>query len=479
MVVPRLSQAYMKIFSAKSCKDRLVELHAWLGGVIENTQTYCAQKEVFEAADHGIDSKEAVPAMILASFLFAGANLPFPHVFRGMPSFAFAMEEVNLQLTKAPVYPSKLRSSLETNSGLGLRLTASHEQEGRFIGAMVSGFLRDASELDRHLAQLNIGSKLVRINGVDVADEPFDKVLSHLRSAGMPLRLRFVYNPQVQRRPRGRSVYLQRNDSFATDNGSMMSENHTRRSSAATTHEGSMDTVSSTRTLISDSPSEKLLAPTSRAPSSSESATELSAIKRFHSVDSRKSTTSSVGGIFGSVFSDLFGRRRGDTADMMLDNQIDEIFSWDDVGGDFQDLISRGFFTFLSQAMLHELRVRRKTIAGDTFMGDDVPDEKEWRKLDKRKGQGIWSTAAGPMGLALGACKLRDVEAAMLEIPPVVSFVVGRLLTLVGLLTSCCVSCSSSLHVLASWAARSDSPRALCSYPLTTRARLVRALPKS
>ncbi|KAJ0402188.1 hypothetical protein ATCC90586_008787 [Pythium insidiosum] len=328
MAVPKLSQAYMKLFAAKSCKDRLVELHSWLTGVIENTQTFCAQRQVL--VDDGqpmlsaLDTPDAVPALILASFLLAGANHPFPHVFRGIPSFALALEEINLQLTKAPVYPSKLRSSVETHAGLGLRLAASHEQQGTYVGAMVSGFLRDVSELDKQLAQLNVGSKL---------------------------------GPGAS--------------------------NHA-----------------------------------ARPPSGSSSAVELSNLKRRgYTVDTRRSM-----GLFGSVFSDLFGgKKRGETTDLMFDNQLEEIFSWDDIGGDFEDIISRGFFTYLSHAMLLELRRRRESIVRDSLHDrhENEMDELALKALEKRKGHGIWSTATGPMGLALGSCKLRDVEAAMLEVPPV------------------------------------------------------------
>ncbi|TMW65545.1 hypothetical protein Poli38472_008187 [Pythium oligandrum] len=427
MVVPRLSQAYMKIFSAKSCKDRLVELHAWLTGVIENTQTYCQQKSsIFttippERMNPAIlDKTDALPALILASFLLAGANHPFPHLFKGMPSFAFAKEETNILLTKAPVYPSKLRSSLETNAGLGLRLTASHEQHGKYYGAMVSGFLRDVSEMDKQLAQVNVGSKLVCINGVDVADEPFEKVLSFLRSASLPLRLRFVYNPHLQRRTRGRSVYL-RGESSAAGALASPSGVRGRRSSTMSTYRDSMDRLSfdvtptsnssSTNTRNSRTSTTGVGNGLTRAASASASGAELGGnVKRSQSVDARKSM-----GIFGSVFSDLFGRRRVETADMVFDNQTEEIFSWDDMGGEHQDLISRGFFTYLPQSMLHEMRSRHKSFQTNY----EEPDEKAWKDLDKRKGQGIWSTAAGPVGLAFGACKLRDIEAAMLEIPPV------------------------------------------------------------
>ncbi|GLD92239.1 hypothetical protein PINS_up000772 [Pythium insidiosum] len=437
MAVPKLSQAYMKLFAAKSCKDRLVELHAWLVGVIENTQTFCAQRQVL--VDDGqpvlsaLDAPDAVPALILASFLLAGANHPFPHVFRGIPSFALALEEINLQLTKAPVYPSKLRSSVETHAGLGLRLAASHEQQGTYVGAMVSGFLRDVSELDKQLAQVNVGSKLVRINGVDVTDEPFDKVLIHLRNAGLPLRLRFVYNPHLHRRARGRSVLVRGGDLSSLGPG--MSEKH-RRDSAVSSDRDSFSATAMTPTSLSSTTSSSTASAidvsvrnrqvgvgqgnnnAARPPSGSATAAELSSLKRRgYTVDTRRSM-----GLFGSVFSDLFGaRKRGETTDLMFDNQLEEIFSWDDIGGDFQDIISRGFFTYLSQAMLLELRRRRESLVGDSIMDrhDAEADEAAVKALEKRKGHGVWSTATGPMGLSFGSCKLRDVEAAMLEVPPV------------------------------------------------------------
>ncbi|KAG6616560.1 Lysine-specific demethylase 7B [Phytophthora cinnamomi] len=267
--VPRLSQAYLKIFHAQHCKDRLVELHKWLEGVAENTQSYCLQlqhkqeqqerekllalqqqrlaqleqqarlkaarkqhkthsssnataarpdvpttsmstgrlrapsttassrrrssislKTVEQQGDPALyvlrtDKAEALPVVMLSCFLFAGANCPFPHVFRGMPTFALAMEELNVQLTQAApaAYPSKLKNSMTSRAGLGLRLTASHEQEGQFLGATVAGFLRDQQELDPALADVPVGAKLVRVNGVNVSDAPFDQVLVQLREA--------------------------------------------------------------------------------------------------------------------------------------------------------------------------------------------------------------------------------------------------------------------------------------------------------
>lgn len=449
MVVPRLSQAYMKIFYAKQCKDRLVELHAWLTGVIENTQNFYQQQDQQQPEHSGSatnDSRqEEMPALWLAAFLFAGANTPFPHYFRGLPSFAFALEEVNIQLTKAPIFPSKLRSSIETNAGLGLRLTPSHDQQGKFIGATVSGFLRDASELDASLAKVPIGAKLVRINGMDVTDEAFDKVLSHLRSVGLPLRLRFLYNPHLHRRQRAKSLYLKDAESgidigSPTQSRLQDAQSQSRRMSSGASTVSSSDNVQelqfrtrSSVALPTTTPSPLAKPPTSGG--SIASARSDSMAQRRYSMDSRKSI-----GIFSSVFGDLFGRKRNETADVLYANQVDDVFSWDDLGGEFRDIISRGFFSFLSQSLLYELRQKErlqydesklKQSSSSTLSANNNSEtDKALKALNERKGQGVWTTSTGPMGFSFGACKLRDVEAAMLEIPPVVS---GVSIKMVGL----------------------------------------------
>lgn len=423
MVVPRLSQAYMKIFHAKHCKDRMVELHAWLEGVIENTQTYCSQKGLTQdeflqrLENYGNVSNsgtEIMPAIMLSCFLLCGANTPFPHYFRGMPAFAMALEEMNIQLaTKAPVFASKLRSSLGTNSGLGLRLTPTYEQQGKYFGATIGGFLRDSSELDANLARVNVGSKLVRINGVDVADEPFDKVLLHLRSVGMPLRLRFLYDPQLSSRHHSKSLYLKDGDTVVTGTGKDAKTQNER--SQRSSFGASMDDTFQGSSVISTRSASK------GASASLVAMDGATAAQRSYSVDSRKSVS-----IFSSVFGDIFGRKRNDTADMLLssNNQIENIFSWDDIGGEYSDQVSRGFFSFLPQSILHELRQKRMPYVGKTkndMVADAEDDAKTWKTLDKRKGQGIWSTSTGPLGLCFGACKIRDVQAAMLETPPAVS----------------------------------------------------------
>uniref|UniRef100_M4BWF0 PX domain-containing protein n=1 Tax=Hyaloperonospora arabidopsidis (strain Emoy2) TaxID=559515 RepID=M4BWF0_HYAAE len=129
------------------------------------------------------DNSEALPVMMLSSFLLAGANCPFPHVFKDMPMFALALNERNVQLERVArsAYPSRLKNSMRTRAGLGLRLTPSQEQDGQYLGATVAGFLRNKNELDPALVDIPVGARLVRVNGIDVNDVPFDQVLIQLR----------------------------------------------------------------------------------------------------------------------------------------------------------------------------------------------------------------------------------------------------------------------------------------------------------
>lgn len=521
--VPRLSQAYLKIFHAQHCKDRLVELHKWLEGVAENTQSYCQQlqhkqeqqekeqlhalqqqrlvqleqhaavnkkqhksrsssnatagrdnvamssmntgrlrapskmssttastrrrssislKTIEQQGDPALyvlrtDKAEALPVVMLSCFLFAGANCPFPHVFRGIPSFALAMEELNVQLTQAApaAYPSKLKNSMATRAGLGLRLTPSHDQGGQFLGATVAGFLRDQQELDPALVDVPVGARLVRVNGIDVNDSPFDQVLIQLRSLGLPLRLRFLYNPNLNRQ-RGNSM-TPRSSVDAT--------------SAAESLSGRQRVISSASGGSSSGNSTAGPADVGKPPTDPS--------HRSYSVDAPRSTSS----LFGSVFGDLFGtgsgsevgrapgstsvassgivsatgKQRGETADIalgsahhsMLNGGGAALFSWDDLSGGSRDLISRGFFSYLPQSLLHELRQKRRAEkkAKDFLPEHDPSDsddsDENQRPEDTtaniRKAQGVWSTATGPIGLSFGACKMCDVEAAMLEVSPV------------------------------------------------------------
>ncbi|POM60712.1 hypothetical protein PHPALM_30399 [Phytophthora palmivora] len=525
--VPRLSQAYLKIFHAQHCKDRLVELHHWLEGVVENTQNYCqtlqqkqekqekeqlhalqqqrlaqleeqarvkdvkkkfkshsssnattdrpdvpmasmstgrlrapskmstmtastrrssiSLKTIEQQGDPALyvlrtDKAEALPVVMLSCFLFAGANCPFPHVFRGIPSFALAMEELNVQLTQAApaAYPSKLKNSMSTRAGLGLRLTPSHEQEGQFLGATVAGFLRDQQELDPALVDVPVGAKLVRVNGINVSDSPFDQVLIQLRSVGLPLRLRFLYNPHLNR---------QRNNSVTSRNSvgtASEAESQSGRQRVVSSASGGSSSGNSTISQVETGKASVLQA--------------VGLTHRSYSVDAPRSTSS----LFGSVFGDLFGagssstaskppsstsgtsagivsasgKQRGETADIALGsahhgllNSGAALFSWDDVSGGSRDLISRGFFSYLPPSLLHELQQKRRAErkakaflpehdSSDSDDDDENQQSEGAKAIMSRKAQGVWSTATGPMGLSLGACKICDVEAAMLEVSP-------------------------------------------------------------
>ncbi|RQM18451.1 hypothetical protein DD237_001777 [Peronospora effusa] len=382
------------------------------------------------------DKAEALPVMMLSCFLFAGANCPFPHVFRGMPSFALAMEELNVQLTQvAPAaYPSKLQNSLTTRAGLGLRLTPSHEQDRQFLGATVAGFLRDQDELDPALVDVRVGARLVRVNGVDVDDVPFDQVLIQLRSLGLPLRLRFVYNPNLNHK---RSSLVTPQSSVNATSAAELSSGRKKVTSSVSGECGSGNSAESQGVICK--------------PFSNPS-------HRSYSVDAPRSQL----GLFGSVFGDLFGggsgsdankalgsnsvngtgivsatcKRRGETADMasgyhsLLKGSGSALFSWDDISGGSRDLILRGFFTYLPPSLLRELvQKRRAESKAKAFLPEydssESDDSDEYECMENktanlgRKAQGVWSTATGPIGLSFRSCKFCDVEATILEMPPV------------------------------------------------------------
>ncbi|CAI5722327.1 unnamed protein product [Peronospora farinosa] len=384
------------------------------------------------------DKAEALPVMMLSCFLFAGANCPFPHVFPGMPSFALAMEELNVQLTQvAPAaYPSKLQNSLTTRAGLGLRLTPSHEQDRQFLGATVAGFLRDQDELDPALVDVRVGARLVRVNGVNVDDVPFDQVLIQLRSLGLPLRLRFVYNPNLNHK---RSSLVTPQSSVNATSAAELSSGRKKVTSSVSGECGSGNSAESQGVICK--------------PFSNPS-------HRSYSVDAPRSQL----GLFGSVFGDLFSggsgsdankalgsnsvngtgivsatcKQRGETADMasgssyhsLLKGSGSALFSWDDISGGSRDLILRGFFTYLPPSLLRELvQKRRAESKAKAFLpeydSNESDDSDEYECMENktanlgRKAQGVWSTATGPIGLSFRSCKLCDVEATILEMPPV------------------------------------------------------------
>lgn len=547
MAVPRLSQAYLKLFSAQTCKDRLEELHAWLQGVVDNTQAFCRQQAELQAVkdrpsevdsttttnnnsdkvklrrsessagelasaglssvrkreravsnfDAGrplaksslepqtaagnkesvrrnstmglgptkadkdsrqrertatyyrlrMDSVEARPLLLLSCFLLSGANCPFPHYFRGLPRFALAMEEINVEIKpsrrsdRGALFPSRVRSSLATRSGLGLRLVPGHEQDGVFFGATVSGFSREQSEVDSQLVKVPIGARLVRVNGIDTTSERFDEILTLLSASGRrPLRMRFLNNPYATMRPvdsaseaderSTRPVATMTRGSFvdASDVSSMSGISDFRRSST----NSSMLSAGSDASLANvpvraDTAIEAIM--------STKPGNQTDSSMRSYSVDARRNSS-----IFGTVFGDLFGRKRVDTADQAMADRHklqsqgsleDALVSWDDAGGEFFDILSRGFYTPLPLALLRELREKRRRLKlGEDVLlypsktsrspeeEDDMQDQPSRHALEERRVTGVWSTTTGPLGFSLGACRVCGKEAAMLETTP-------------------------------------------------------------
>ncbi|KAG9405416.1 hypothetical protein AC1031_003303 [Aphanomyces cochlioides] len=279
---PSLSGSYLQMFRAKHCKERLVELHGWLSKTVELLQKTPSTPDLL---------------VQLCCFLFAGANTPYAD-FASLPAFAWANEEINIRLSGTPIYPSKVRSSIETDAGLGIRLvpSVSRMEEGGIVyrGAMVHGFLRD--QYDNNVQYLRLGAKLSFLNGVSVEDEDFQTILLHLRNLARPMHLTFTYD----RHPR-----------------STMSESDLER------HNRLMSIGSAYSQGIGST--------------SSMDATELQTPMN----------------VLGSVLNETFGRRRTETISISLvsdelDNQDDHLESWDEIGSFFMDTITVGFFSYLS-----------------------------------------------------------------------------------------------------------------------------------
>ncbi|KAF0702988.1 Aste57867_7708 [Aphanomyces stellatus] len=272
--VPSLSGSYLQMFRAKHCKDRLVELHLWLTKTVEMLQKSPAASDLH---------------MLLCCFLFAGANMPYV-TFASLPQFAWADEEINIRLTSTPLYPSKVRSSIETEAGIGIRLIPySSRMEGGncvYHGASVKGFLRD--HIDSNIQHVRLGSKLARLNGVSIEDEDFSTILLLLRNVARPMHLTFTFDPRPQ---------------FNT-----LTELELRRHNR----------VSSLSSLYSNV-------------GSSMDATEVQTPMN----------------VLGSVLNETFGRKRTETISVTSeepDNQDEEVVSWDEVGGFFMDTVTTGFF---------------------------------------------------------------------------------------------------------------------------------------
>ncbi|EQC30012.1 hypothetical protein SDRG_12292 [Saprolegnia diclina VS20] len=296
MRFPSLSGSYLQMFRAKQCADRLVELHAWLEKVFGLLQAAQAAQSLPAPSKANPHAKLFV---LLCSFLFAGANTPYisstaPTL--ALPAFAWSYQQVTIRLTQTPLYPSKVRSSIESDAGLGLRLAPAHRAKEETItvyrGALVQAFLRH--QVDTDLQHVRLGSHLTHINGVSVEDEEFTSILFQLRSMARPMQLTFRFDP----RPHHFEDEMPERD---------------RLSSIATSDRAN------------------------------------SVYMAGGSVDVTEPQTPMR--VFESVFSDTFGRKRTDTVQLPDDvneevesNQDDVIESWDDVGGFVMDTISHGYF---------------------------------------------------------------------------------------------------------------------------------------
>ncbi|RLN92013.1 hypothetical protein DYB28_001759 [Aphanomyces astaci] len=289
---PSLSGSYLQMFRAKHCKDRLVELHTWLVKAVELLQTFPAP-----SADTTTGDKSHV---LFTCFLFAGANTPYV-TFPSLPLFAWALEQVHVQLTLSPLYPSRVPNQ-HAAGGLGLRLAPStgraDDETGGTIyhGAVVTGFLRDSFDVP-NVQYVRLGSHLSHINGVSIENETFDTILLHLRSQSRPMYLTFTLDPRPSSLECQLSEADLRRHDRALSASSMISGS--RRTSAAS----SMD-VADVQTPMS---------------------------------------------VLGSVFHDTLGGSRKRTETMISDNNQDEddgmlLLCWDDVSGLGMDTVTTGMY---------------------------------------------------------------------------------------------------------------------------------------
>ncbi|RHZ28997.1 hypothetical protein DYB37_001286 [Aphanomyces astaci] len=289
---PSLSGSYLQMFRAKHCKDRLVELHTWLVKAVELLQTFPAP-----SADTTTGDKSHV---LFTCFLFAGANTPYV-TFPSLPLFAWALEQVHVQLTLSPLYPSRVPNQ-HAAGGLGLRLAPStgraDDETGGTIyrGAVVTGFLRDSFDVP-NVQYVRLGSHLSHIHGVSIENETFDTILLHLRSQSRPMFLTFTLDPRPSSLECQLSEADLRRHDRALSASSMISGS--RRTSAAS----SMD-VADVQTPMS---------------------------------------------VLGSVFHDTLGGSRKRTETMISDNNQDEddgmlMLCWDDVSGLGMDTVTTGMY---------------------------------------------------------------------------------------------------------------------------------------
>ncbi|CAI5730431.1 unnamed protein product [Hyaloperonospora brassicae] len=382
------------------------------------------------------DETEAFPVMMLSSFLFAGANCPFPRVFQGLPTFALALEEQNVQLLRRalPAYPSRLKNAIVTRAGLGLRLTPNHEQDGLYLGATVADFLRNRNELDPALVDVPVGARLVRVNGIDVNDWPFDQLLIQLRSLAVPLRLTFRYDPHLKCHKSNTVTSHSHVDATSAAepiSGEQSGEHCTRKGSCA---ECSVLDHTDMRNESMNSGRR-----TSSADSSQSKFGWLALVfGNLFGCGNAVSTTSKLRWTMDADFISLSSKRQDKPADVvsgpgclsLLDGGKPVLCSWDEVGGESQNIVLRGFYSHLPHSLLRELRLtdrnevkandcNRKRNQNESCAGEINMEVINASASPNCEALGVWSTAYGCLGSLFGACTIQNVEAARLMQPPV------------------------------------------------------------
>ncbi|CCI50683.1 unnamed protein product, partial [Albugo candida] len=392
IILPKLSKRYIDCLKENRNGDRLLQLRTWLDDVVERIRRHYQTEKHFGSEcsvcceDHHIKQSSCSSsihslACLLASFLFSGANIPIPSYTPRLPAFALSAKEINVQLYKRPMYPSKVRSSCILSSGLGIRLAAASkcEKTGHHIGAIVYGFLCEDSLMDSELTHVPVGSQLILINGRHVFRQKFDHILNEIQSVDLPLQLRFVYVPV-------RSLHqLEEHENVYKLYGS------TNRLQVL--HEKNVQDDVNWQSNIA------------------KQYLHQNKLRRDHSVRSQTALS-----ILGSVFTELIGMKGTKVRNFFFPKgKKMKPLSWDAYGA-FGDIFTTGFYTFLPSSL--------KCSQIDSLNKEhDKQDPQLLSNLGKLTGVksveiggiGVWSTTFGGYQLSLCIGHIGDSEAAVLQ----------------------------------------------------------------
>nr|CCA27146.1 glycoside hydrolase putative [Albugo laibachii Nc14] len=387
IVLPKLSKRYIDCFKTTRNEDRLLQLRTWLGDVAGRIGRYYQTGKEFSSertircdTHQNIQSSCSSPthslASLLASFLLSGANVPIPSYIPRLPAFALSAKEINIQLFKRPMYPSKVRSSCILSGGLGIRLAAASkcQRTGGHIGATVYGFLCENSLVDSELTHVPVGSQLILINGRNVRCQNFDDILNELQSVALPLRLRFSCVPV--RSLHHLEVHNSHTKPYGTTNRLRI------------LHERNVkDNVNCQSTIAQQ---------------------YLQQNKLRRDQNARSQTAFSI---LGSVFTELIGMKGTKMRDFFYGKKKKSP-SWDHFGA-FEDTFTTGFFTFLPSSLqnLQSNPSHNNLIAQDSQRLSDPGKNTD----DKRGEIGVWSTTEGGHQLSLCIGHVGDSEAGVLE----------------------------------------------------------------